>query len=1153
MIQGQRGKLVAKGGRHVRCALVDSTPGRDRMWGWFGFGESSGMTIDSLCTKWVCTAFLAFLVICAVAVPAGAELTPLPEPLEPDYEEGVEMEQLESEDEDWKGVPIAGYELYCDLELCADRDMVERFKAMSGIEVGKPYRDAYVERAQMRLAKTGFFQELTVERRREQEGIYIEIEATGAVLIRRIEFEGVRPPPFESDLRKVLMYRRGQVFTDNPDQERAQRRSLLALFEREGYFGTEIQMRPRGVQGDPHLVDLIFEIEPGAGRRVCGFGFRGIRAMTSAEARELMLTGVSLISRRIPLRLPVYTSEQFRAGREALIAEYRRRGYFRARIVDQAVKEDVRTGCVELLVDVNEGPHWAIEFHGADSIAHDRLRRGMPFAETGYVDDEEIRVAEHAVRQTYEAEGFPFAQVRGREEVYDRLDRALIFEVTEGPRAHIGELRFTGMEAFDEEEVLAEFGTRPFGLFDTGGVLQTEQLLRDFARLERRYREHGYMQAVVDGFEVLLSDDGEEIAIEISVNEGRRTQVAAVEIEGNEVLATRHIRPILDMGAGTAFVAVKVQADQSRLSQRYGSMGYAEARVMTSCRDSSGTEVPCRAPRLPDGCERSNFDVLVEEGCRWVEGETPRWKCDRFTDDESCVFENGVVDDRVFIRHEIEEGLRVQVGEVLLKGNFRTRPGVIFRELPLETGDWMDVQKLIEGQGNMRSLGIFDSVSIETIGLDADEYDLEQGRPGSNSEGEMETQVASLIISVEEASARFVDFRFGFEGRELLDEQRLFLATGELQYTDRNLFGTGQQFRPRIIAATDTLELFRLGSGGPRDVDAAQSSSGLDYLFGAELIYTHPRFLRSQFGVDQLHLTVTPFYLVDLLGVTRERHLLREEWGLRLELRKELEELMDRLYLTMGFEAKQAATWTRGDLRRGGDRLFSPRRATGKVVSELTLDRRDSPLNPSEGYRVRFTPELVSGDALAQDGEDLIDDSYWRLTLTVNHFLNFFGDLTLGQGVEVGQVVPVFDRQRLVPEDERYYLGGVGSVRGFGANSLGPVGSHQQPEGGEFLLNYNAELRYPLVADWSLYGATFFDAGILVNCQDDEGGRSSAQCYGNAFPSGSPLGEVRASAGLGLRYLIVDQIPLLLDYGMVLNRRPGERFGSLHFNIGYTF
>jgi outer membrane protein assembly factor BamA len=80
----------------------------------------------------------------------------------------------------------------------------------------------------------------------------------------------------------------------------------------------------------------------------------------------------------------------------------------------------------------------------------------------------------------------------------------------------------------------------------------------------------------------------------------------------------------------------------------------------------------------------------------------------------------------------------------------------------------------------------------------------------------------------------------------------------------------------------------------------------------------------------------------------------------------------------------------------------------------------------------------------------------------------------------------------------------------------------------------------------------FTDAGVLADCFSEETGERVG-CWRDAFPSGGPLSTVRASVGVGLRYLVLDQIPLLLDYAVLLNRRPGEAFSNVHFNIGYSF
>ncbi|MFU8804584.1 MAG: POTRA domain-containing protein [Bradymonadaceae bacterium] len=1043
-------------------------------------------------------------------------------------------------DEAYEGMPIGRVEFSCDLSLCANPVARERFQELSGLYVGLPFSRAAMRRAQERLAKTGFFSTLEIHKELEAGRVFIHIEATGAVLIRRVTFRGNSPPPFETDLRKLLIYRPGQAYTEDHDRASAQLSSLESIYEREGYFGTSVRMVVQQVEDNDHLVDLVFHVDKGEELKICDIGIRGLRVMLYSEAREMLLTTAPFFSRRIPLMRPPYTTQDFRTGRDALLHRYREMGYFRARIVDQAVTIDEKKSCVQIVIDISEGPLWEIDFEGGELFGDDELRAQLPFFESGYVDREEIQRAQTAIRKLYETRGYPYARVRGEEIQVDTLLRTLRFEINEGPQLQISSLEVHGNASIPSATLLRGFGTQPFGLFDTGGYLQTDQLLADFLKLEAAYRERGFLQAVVERFAFERTARGDGLIVHIYVKEGPQTLVDRVDLVGTRVVPQGMLMEVLHASPRKEFVPVKVRADQSRIQARYSAFGYPLARVGTTCRLLTGEEIPCEAPQMPQECRANTLEDLVEM-CETEETPTHTVICRRIRDDDGCVYEGGAMSTSVRVRHQIEEGPLVRVGEILLKGNFRTKSDLIYRELPLKTGALFDVRKLIDGQGNMRSLGLFDSVSIETIGLEEEE------------ELHGDELTASLIISVEESRSRFLDFRFGVEGRDLAADTRRLLVLGETQYFDGNFLGRGQRFSPRLIGALDTLDLWRLGASTAQELEAAQEVVDLDYLIGAELIFSNPRFLKKWTNIDKLFLTITPFYMLDLVGANNEQ-VLSEEWGLRLELRKELFEVLERFYLTFGIEAKQAATWTPGGLRVDGQRVFSPRRVTGKLMPEITLDRRDSPLNPRKGFHVQVKPHIVSGDALAQGAEDALGDSYLRLMFSLSVFTPLWRDVTLAQGLRMGQIIPLFDRQTLVPPDERLYLGGVGSVRGFPTNTLGPIGGQQQPLGGEFLLNYNAELRYPLIKGINLYGATFFDAGLLVDCFDDGNTRSTAGCYGNAFghPDGS-LSSVRTAVGLGLRYLIVDQIPLLFDYGFVLNRRPGENFGSLHFNLGYTF
>ena len=48
------------------------------------------------------------------------------------------------------------------------------------------------------------------------------------------------------------------------------------------------------------------------------------------------------------------------------------------------------------------------------------------------------------------------------------------------------------------------------------------------------------------------------------------------------------------------------------------------------------------------------------------------------------------------------------------------------------------------------------------------------------------------------------------------------------------------------------------------------------------------------------------------------------------------------------------------------------------------------------------------------------------------------------------------------------------------------------------------------------------------------------------------FGEIRTGAGLGLRYL-TPVGPLRIEYGLKLDRQPGESLGEFSFSIGYPF
>lgn len=216
---------------------------------------------------------------------------------------------------------------------------------------------------------------------------------------------------------------------------------------------------------------------------------------------------------------------------------------------------------------------------------------------------------------------------------------------------------------------------------------------------------------------------------------------------------------------------------------------------------------------------------------------------------------------------------------------------------------------------------------------------------------------------------------------------------------------------------------------------------------------------------------------------------------------------------------KLTASWTRNNLNRG----VMP---TAGNYQRLSLETA-APGSDAEYYKVR---------ARAQQLFELNND--WSLK---------FGG-TLGYADTIGNGP--------YPFYENFFSGGLGSVRGFTGNTLGPRttprgGGNDRTLGGNVLIEGSAELLFPLpfVDDQrSLQTGFFLDAGntFLTDCYDVVEGDTS-RCE-----SGVDLGELRYSVGVGLSWL-TPVGPLTFSIAQPLNDKEGDDTQFFQFSLGQTF
>lgn len=116
---------------------------------------------------------------------------------------------------------------------------------------------------------------------------------------------------------------------------------------------------------------------------------------------------------------------------------------------------------------------------------------------------------------------------------------------------------------------------------------------------------------------------------------------------------------------------------------------------------------------------------------------------------------------------------------------------------------------------------------------------------------------------------------------------------------------------------------------------------------------------------------------------------------------------------------------------------------------------------------------------------------------------------------------------------QKFFLGGIDTLRGFDYMSVSPVDPKTGDKiGGEKMMCYTAEFRFPLLKEQGLVGVLFFDAGNVFTKDESW-----------------TFNGIRKSAGGGIRWYSPIG-PLRLEYGRVLDPKPGESGGRWEFSVG---
>lgn len=877
----------------------------------------------------------------------------------------------------------------------------------------------------------------------------------------------------EDAIRRELRVQPGRPF-----DEGALRADVERLKTRPGYASAEsaVERGPDGVVVTYRLVPA--RTLPGAGEAARGGGDR---------VAEVRITGNRRIEAdAIRARISTKPGDVYDPARIAEdVRQVHALGFFEnVRVLSESTPQ----GRV-LTFEIEENPVVRqITIAGNDSIDSDRIRDQLTLTTGATLDLPLLYENRDRIEALYRAEGYYQARVGYEVQTLPNDAVAVNFEVTEGRKLRLKEIRFEGNEHFTDKELTRGMRTkvwRPWSYvtryLDKSGTYAEPVFMQDLQLVERKYNDSGYLRAEVGEPQVTTEKDG--LVVTVPVTEGDRYKVGTLDVSGDPTVTAADLAPEFKLSKDEWFNRSHLTQDVDLVTRRYTDRGYFYASV--------------------------NPLTRVDESTKTV--------------------------DVVF---DVQKGPLYFVRQINIKGNTRTLDRVVRREMQLVEGELYSARKLQASKIRLDGLGFFEEVNFEpTRTEDPDALDLDvsvvEKSTGAISFGAGYSTADSIVLSGSVNQANL--FGRGYGVRLAVDiggRRDRFYG----QFVNRRLFDS---------------EFSLAGTAYRSDVryeDFEQTSTGLDLNLGRSLdeANQHRAFLRYSFALREIEAddnirAASPIF----------REFLQDDSITSLAgLAYRMDTRNDRILPTGGYEAglslegaglggfaKFARVEARGALYRGiPEWLPIPLREKSSIVLAARLGYT-LPFNDVDDYDTGLPslgcidPEGCSLDRI---------DTDLKLPLSERYFLGGLGSFQL-RGYKARSVGP---RRSVLYEAQPgiFRPVGVSGVNG-GTCIGGPTTQgdakcnslHDKDDddfedlddtdviGGSQFISLTAEYRFPISETLGLVGILFLDAGDAMY-EDEFLFDATEWRYGTGFGAlwFSPFGPLQAFVGFPINPLSVE-------------------------------
>jgi len=665
--------------------------------------------------------------------------------------------------------------------------------------------------------------------------------------------------------------------------------------------------------------------------------------------------------------------------------------------------------------------------------------------------------------------------------------KSVIFKVGEKPS--IGKITLLGTKSLDKEDLLDVVGIKKYSIINRKAIKDSLE------RLKEHYHQKGYYNVeITESIEDLPNN---EVALIYKIDEKDKAYIKKISFEGNVAFDDDDLKDLMETSEKGFFSFLtesgnlddkKLEGDIFKIKSFYQNNGYIKARVGEpdiSYKASEGLIITItinEGPQYAIGKVMFTGDLIKDVDELYQELKITKEKVyNREVIRSDTLSLSEIYSDEGYAFVDVSPDIKEDDKEHTVDITYKIMKGkkVRFERITI-TGNDKTRDKVIRRELKVIEGGYFSGGKLKRSNQNLyrlgffDEVEVNTKKGSSDEE-------MILDIHVKERPTGMFSFGVGYSSVEH--------TIGTIQISQENLFGRGQSLSARASLSNKAAR-YTISFMEPWLFDKPLSA-GVD-LYNWE--YEYDEYTKDSTG-GNLKLG---FPLG--LDFTRGSAVYKYDDA---EIRDVLETSSQTIKDMIG------------------------RSVTSSLTLGISRDSRDRRFNARHGSVNTLTVEYAGGF--------LGGDNYFtEYRARSAWFLPFFLDSAFSIQGKWGYI----DQRPggTLPVYEKFTLGGMNTIRGFRYGTISPIDPATGDRiGGEKMMFYNAEFRFPLQKEQGVMGVLFFDAGNVFTKDEDY-----------------TFSEIRSGAGLGIRWYSPAG-PLRLEWGKNLDPEPGESESVWEFTIGTPF